>query len=111
MVYWARMTGRGAEIGRLQRWLLGDIGRAARICNPFSACGHRYLMRRPAATAEAVRLTGCAKNINIDPVLTATIKTLVSSPPNGAVDPETQAGFAAVLAACALDLRMPEQVW
>ena len=110
MVYWARMTGKGSEIGRLQRWLLADVGRAARICNPFSACGHSYLLRSRSAVAEAVRLTVAADNVNIDPVLTATIKDLVASPPNSGLEPEVRAGFATVLASAALDLRMFEQV-
>lgn len=110
MVYWARMTGKGSEIGRLQRWLLADIGRAARICNPFSACGHNYLLRSRSATAEAVRLTTSANNVNIDPVLTETIKKLVAMPTEAGLDPEIRAGFAASLAAAALDLRLHELV-
>lgn len=110
MVYWARMTGKGSEIGRLQRWLLADIGRAARICNPFSACGHSYLLRSRSAIAEAVRLTASASNVNIDPVLSGMIKDLVAMPPSTDLEPEVRAGFAAVLAASALDLRLHEQV-
>ena len=111
MVYWARMTGKGSEIGRLQRWLLADVGRAARICNPFSACGHSYLLRSRAAAAEAVRLTAAADNVNIDPVLHDTIKEVVSAPPGDlGLDPEVRAGFATVLASAAMDLRLFAQV-
>jgi hypothetical protein len=109
LVYWARMTGKGAEVGRLQRWLLKDVDRVARICNPWNPTAHCVLLRSCSGTAEAVRLTSAAAHVNIEPALSVATKALLSMPDGSSMTGEARGGAACSLAAAALDLRRPEQ--
>lgn len=110
MVYWAKLSGKGADIGRLQRWLLGDPARAARICNPFCETDHTLLLRSPSAAAEAVRLTTSASNINVDTTFAAAVRRVLAAPAAAAGTAARQtAGVVLALSTAAFDLHMYEQ--
>jgi hypothetical protein len=104
MVYWAKMSGKGADIGRLQRWLLEDPDRAGRICKPFGETSHVLLLRSPATAAEATRLTAFAADVNVDTALSTAVDHVLQQPAS-ALDAR-RAGYAISLAAAAADLRM-----
>lgn len=108
MVYWAKLSGKGADIGRLQRWLLEDAGRTARICNPFSETDHTLLLRSASAAAEAARLTTSAANINVDGTFAAAVRRALAAAP-GAGGARQAAHVALALSTAAFDLRMYEQ--
>lgn len=108
MVYWAKLSGKGADIGRLQRWLLEDPGRTARICNPFSETEHTLLLRSASAAAEAARLTTSAANINVDGTFAAAVRRALAAAP-GAGGARQAAHVALALSTAAFDLRMHEE--
>ena len=80
MVYWAKLSGKGADIGRLQRWLLEDPARTSRICNPFCETDHTLLLRSASAAAEAARLTTSATHINVDSTFAAAARAALAAP-------------------------------
>lgn len=122
MVYWAKLSGKGADIGRLQRWLLEDPARTSRICNPFCETDHTLLLRSASAAAEAARLTTSATHINVDSTFAAAARAALAAPAaaaaaNGGECDAAADAAAAHRAACtalslataAFDLRMYEQ--
>eukprot|EP00892_Ulva_mutabilis_P004649 jgi/Ulvmu1/2556/UM014_0006.1 len=107
MVYWAKLSGKGSDIGRLQRWLLEDPARTARICNPFCETDHTLLLRSASAAAEAARLTTSATHINVDTTFAAAAAAALAGPPASEAAAAHRAACTALsLATAAFDLRM-----